>query len=64
MTHDRPFDLGDAEWRAEPPREQLAVPGARLVAVYHAHVTPEATAAGVWTGEVRSPLTPVEEAAG
>jgi hypothetical protein len=38
--HEWAFDLGDGEWEAEASAEQLAVLGARLVAVYDVPRTP------------------------
>jgi len=56
--HEWPFDLGDGTW--ETTRPDVAAPGgdAQLVAVYSPRESPEAAAAGIWIGEVRSePVT-------
>lgn len=52
--HEWPFDLGDGQWQADAPLEQVVVPGAQLVAVYNVPPSPEAKDQGVWTGEIRS----------
>lgn len=52
--HEWPFDLGDGDWEADVPIEQLTIPGAQLVAVYDVPRSPEAESHGVWTGELRS----------
>jgi hypothetical protein len=48
------FDLGDGEWDAGAPIEQLTAPPAQLVAVYDVPPTPEARDRGIWTGQLRS----------
>jgi hypothetical protein len=52
--HELPFDLGDGEWEAGSPLDQLILPGAQLVAIYDVPQTPEALEHGVWTGQLRS----------
>jgi hypothetical protein len=56
--HEWPFDLGDGTWDTEPPAVDAPPDAAELVAVYAPRESPEAVAAGVWVGEVRSaPVT-------
>lgn len=52
--HEWPFDLGDGDWDAETPIDQLLVPHAQLVAVYDVPPSPEAVNHGVWVGQIRS----------
>lgn len=52
--HEWPFDLGDGQWQADAPLDQVIVPGVRLVAVYAASPSAEAGEQGVWTGRLRS----------
>src|SRR5262249_5470529 len=49
-VHEWPFDLGDGDWDAEIPVDQLNVPQAQLVAIYDVPRSPEAVNHGVWTG--------------
>lgn len=53
-SHALPFDLGDGEWEAEIPIDQLIVPEAQLVAVFDVPPSPEAMEHGVWIGQLRS----------
>jgi len=48
------FDLGDGQWEADAPIDQLAVADAQLVAVYDNRSSPEAVDQGVWIGQLRS----------
>jgi hypothetical protein len=52
--HEWPFDLGDGDWDAETPIDQVAGRHTQLVAVYDVPTTPEALNHGVWTGQLRS----------
>lgn len=52
--HEWPFDLGDGQWEADAPIDQLTVADAQLVAVYDIPPSPEAVEHGVWTGQLRS----------
>jgi hypothetical protein len=52
--HEWPFDLGDGQWEADAPLDQLLVPGAQLSAVYEVARTPEAVDHDVWIGRLRS----------
>lgn len=52
--HEWPFDLGDGEWEADVPIEQMAVPGAQLIAIHTVPPSPEAAEHSVWTGQLRS----------
>jgi hypothetical protein len=52
--HEWTFDLGDGDWEAETPIDQLTVPNAQLVAVFDVPPSPEAVDYGVWTGQLRS----------
>jgi hypothetical protein len=53
--HRIPFDLGDGTWQIDRPPGELFGAGASLVAVYEVPESREATEAGVWTGQLRSP---------
>lgn len=49
-----PFDMGDGEWEPEAAVQRATAPEARITAIYRVAASPEATAQGVWVGEVRS----------
>jgi hypothetical protein len=60
-THEWPFDLGDGQWQADPHIEQVLVPGAQLVAIYHVPRSPEAVTHNVWMGRLRSKPVVLED---
>lgn len=52
--HEWAFDLGDGDWEAEIPLDQLTLAGTQLVAAFDIPTSPEAVTHGVWIGRLRS----------